>query len=308
MEIRLPENEILYFLNRLNRDMEEFLKNSLEHGSEGKEWSTLHNDFRLLRCREVKQCDKEKCPAYRSKDYRCWLVTGTLCADEPLGDYSKKYQTCSACPVFQKVAKDPLLALYENISILIYHLQQRASRFRDLAIRDQLTGLYNRHFFNEIIGREIVSLGRRPEVLSFAIVDIDCFKEINDTLGHLMGDEILVETAALIKSAVRKSDVVFRFGGDEFLVMMSTADTAVRNTVDEQIGSAVAAWNRKNAQKYGVELSLSIGCATCGKDGDYLAALKEADKRMYLNKVTKKGKMRAPGLPDIQSDIRTANQ
>lgn len=304
MENMLPENEILYFLNRLNKDMAEFLMNSLETSgadpekAEKKEWSTLHNDFRLLRCREVRRCDRTDCPAYNSKDYRCWLVAGTLGPEGPMGTFAKKYKTCYACPVFQKILKDPLLALYENISILIFHLQERASTFRDLAIRDQLTGLYNRHFFNEIIERELSSLDRRPEVLSFAIIDVDYFKEINDTLGHLVGDKILIETAALIKGAVRKSDLVFRFGGDEFLVMMTTAETVGRNTVDQQIRHAVEAWNENNAAAYNIRLSLSIGCASCGKDGDYLAALKAADERMYLDKVAKKNKPALPEPPD----------
>lgn len=298
MENRLPENEILYFLNRLNKDMSEFLMNSLETGSEEKEWSTLHNDFRLLRCREVNRCTKADCPAYDSTDYRCWLVTGTFGPDGPMGSFSQKYKTCYACPVLEKVIKDPLLALYENISILVFHLQERASRFRDLAIKDQLTGLYNRHFFNEIIEHELSGLGRRPEILSFALIDVDHFKEINDTLGHLVGDRILVETAALIKGAVRKSDLVFRFGGDEFLVLMTTAQGVGKNTVDEQIRNAVEAWNEKNAAAYTIRLSLSIGCASCGKDGDYLAALKEADEKMYRDKLAKKNTPAPPGESD----------
>lgn len=275
------------FLQRLNSDLEGFIKHSIEISAEIRHWSSLHTELYTVRCFEIKNCSKMDCPVRHSNDYRCWLQAGTMCRGEVQGEFAKKYASCSQCDVFKMYHKEPTTELFNNIDILIYHLQDRAIKLRELAMKDHLTNLYNRHFFNEIIERELASAQRKEEPLSFIVIDLDSMKKINDTLGHFIGDQYIITTAELIKNTVRKADVVFRLGGDEFLVLLNAGNDKTAKMV-ERLLKAADRWNRENSEKAGYTLSFSSGHATCDKDSDYHAVLKEADKRMYADKKAKK--------------------
>jgi len=282
------EKKINILLERLNRDIEEFIRDSIESSFDIQKVSFLSNGCEPVRCWEIKGCEKEKCPAHSSEDHRCWLQVGTLCGGKVQGEFAKKYKTCFECDVLKIISGDPVRMLCENINTLIFHLKDKTIKFHELAIKDPLTGLYNRHFFNEIIEREMASIERKSETLSFIMIDIDHFKEINDTLGHLAGDKVLIEAATLIKNTARKADLAFRFGGDEFLVLLTNADCDKTTNMVGRLGDAIELWNKDNANAYGCRLSFSIGCSTCGKECDIHSALKDADEKMYQNKKEKK--------------------
>jgi diguanylate cyclase (GGDEF)-like protein len=285
---KAEQAEALQFIRHLNRDIKRFIADSIETPEEaGRAWSTLGAAFRTPRCWKIKGCAETSCPAHEDGDYRCWLQSGTACDGSVQGHFTQKYRKCFACEVFRSLADEPLRELYENIDILIFHLQERARRFEDLAIRDALTGLYNRHFFNEVIERELAAAERRQEPLSFIMIDMDDFKEINDRLGHPVGDELLVEAAWLIRRMVRKSDLVFRYGGDELLVLMTNADAGQREAMTGRISAAVDAWNLQSAENVGCRMSFSIGSAGCTGAADLQNALQEADRMMYENKKLK---------------------
>lgn len=292
---RRPQKEdITHFLTELNQHLEGFIKGLIksskgfvEPSFDTERWGDLSGWFKPIRCWKIMGCSKKDCPAYSSKDYHCWLLVGTMCGGEVQGEFAKKYETCFDCKVFRIISKEPVRLLYENINTIISHLKNWESRLLEFAIKDQLTGLYNRHLFNEIIEREMTRAERDGQAISFIMTDLDDLKHINDTLGHLTGDRMLVETAKLIKDTVRRSDLVFRFGGDEFLVLMVNADCdKVTNMVDRLL-YRVDRWNKDNADTYGCRLSLSIGCSTCEKGGDVLEALRDADAKMYQNKMKK---------------------
>ena len=251
-------------------------------------WSALSNGFKPLKCWEIKGCTKKDCPAYGSKDYRCWLQVGTLCRGKVQGEFAKKYRTCFECEVLKLVSQEPVRALYENINTLTFHIHNKTAKLGELAIKDQLTNLYNRHFFNEIIEKETARAERRTEPLSFIMIDIDNFKKTNDTLGHLTGDKLLAEAATLIKNTVRKSDIVFRFGGDEFLVILMNAGCDTPADMVKRILDAVDGWDKDNADAFGCRLSFSMGCSTYEKGRNVLETLKEADAMMYKNKNEKR--------------------
>ena len=282
------EEDVIYFLQKLNDDIKEFIRNSIESSMSLEKWSALSNGFKPFKCWEIKGCTKKDCPAYGSKDCRCWLQVGTLCGGKVQGEFAKKYKTCFECDVMRLISQEPVMALYENINTLIFHLNDKTVKLGELAIKDQLTNLYNRHFFNEIIEKETSRAERRTEPLSFMMIDIDGFKKINDTLGHLTGDKILVEAAASIKNTVRESDIVFRFGGDEFLIILINADCDMATGMVQRIMDSVERWNRDHGDAVGCRLSFSIGCSTYEKGRDVLETLKEADARMYQNKKDKK--------------------
>lgn len=200
----------------------------------------------------------------------------------------KDNEDCEEHELSCSVSNKQITSLYKNIDSIIHHIKNKSAELRELAIKDSLTGLYNRHFFNEVIEREVARGERNSEVVSFIMIDLDKLKQINDGLGHLTGDKMLVEASNLIKNTVRKSDMVFRFGGDEFLVLMVNSDCGMTNYMIKRLIDACGKWNNDNEKEYGCRLSFSIGCSTCYKCDDILEALNEADARMYKNKKEKK--------------------
>lgn len=113
--------------------------------------------------------------------------------------------------------------LAEQISLALANLQLR-EQLRSQAIRDQLTGLYNRRFLEDALARESGRAARSGETMALLIIDVDHFKKINDTFGHESGDAVLRELGAVLLKTIRKTDIVGRFGGEEFLVLMPGAD------------------------------------------------------------------------------------
>ena len=110
------------------------------------------------------------------------------------------------------------------IGILAYILFRDMERFKHLAETDRLTGLFNKGKFNEVLKKEIERAKRYKRPLSLIIFDIDRFKRINDTYGHKVGDEVLRELAKVIKSIIRKTDFLVRWGGEEFVILAPETD------------------------------------------------------------------------------------
>lgn len=122
---------------------------------------------------------------------------------------------------------------------------------RDQALRDPLTGLFNRRHLTDYLAREIPRYLRRQSPLSLLLLDLDGFKAFNDTHGHLQGDTLLAQVAASLAVAVRESDVVTRFGGDEFVVVLpATAGEAARRI----------AWELTRIMPGGVGVSVGVAC------------------------------------------------
>ena len=161
-------------------------------------------------------------------------------------------------------------------------LEAAQSKLRRMVITDPLTGCRNRRFFEEIIGRELQRHRRYGIPMSVLFVDVDRFKAVNDTLGHDAGDRVLREVAAFLLSNIREADYVFRWGGDEFLILLSCGeDEARRRGTALQVDFA----RYSTAATLPAGVGLSIGCAEV-HDGieDVMALIKVADARMYENK------------------------
>jgi len=160
--------------------------------------------------------------------------------------------------------------------------RQAEERAHGLATRDPLTGLYNRRSLMERLEQAIARANRGGGGLAVLFLDMDRFKCINDTLGHDVGDQLLVQVAARISGAVRESDVVARLGGDEFVVLMDAASVARKivqaNSAPCEIGSHV------------LNTSVSIGISVYPQDGDTVQMLmKHADLAMYHAKQQARG-------------------
>jgi diguanylate cyclase (GGDEF)-like protein len=161
-------------------------------------------------------------------------------------------------------------------------LESAQGDLRQLVTTDPLTGCRNRHFFSEIIGREIQRHRRYHIPLSLVFVDIDRFKAINDTLGHEAGDRVLQRVAVFLIRNVREADYVFRWGGDEFLILISCREQEAVHKARE-LQQAFAQSSEAASLPAGV--GLSVGCAEVPATvTEIMAIVKIADERMYLDK------------------------
>ncbi len=150
----------------------------------------------------------------------------------------------------------------------------------DLADRDPLTGLWNRRRFEQDLEQQISRCQRYGERAALVVMDIDGFKQINDELGHLSGDELLCELAAALSSRLRSTDRAARLGGDEFAVLLLCVD----EHATEQI-TAELAMRLRDAAEERIPLSISIGVSLLDRDSASVNdALQAADRAMYVEK------------------------
>jgi diguanylate cyclase (GGDEF)-like protein len=165
---------------------------------------------------------------------------------------------------------------------LISELIRRETAER-LAVIDPLTELYNRRYIMRAIASETARADRQNSLYAFLMIDVNDFKQANDALGHLAGDHILQELSLLLRQTFRTSDIISRFGGDEFLVLLIDADEAMAVRAAERLQEAVAAWNKREPIK-GYLMSVSCGFAVYHNAADPMAVLSAADQAMYHNK------------------------
>src|ERR1700693_5257607 len=203
---------------------------------------------------------------------------------------SLQYAGFAAMLLEMMVAVGVILLLFESsqtrLASEMEQLRQSDQLLKEKSVRDSLTGLYNRTYFNDVIRRELVSARLAGAPLSVLLADVDRFKQINDKMGHAVGDDVLKFVANYLTSCVRESDFVFRWGGDEFLVLLPRTEEAVAAQKAEELG-------RRLPHIPGVERvqpSLSVGWATHNQGADFSVTLAEADARMYEVKL--KGRQR----------------
>ena len=150
-----------------------------------------------------------------------------------------------------------------------------------MAVRDGLTGVYNRSYLELAMDRAAKDVRRNGGEASVLFLDVDGMKQVNDTYGHQAGDGLLVDLATLLKECCRETDVVARYGGDEFVVLMPDTGAEGVRQVALKVEAALA---RHNAGASGpARLSASAGMHSAGA-GDIDDLLREADRRMYATK------------------------
>ena len=162
--------------------------------------------------------------------------------------------------------------------------QSLHATLREQATRDSLTGLYNRRYFNETIERELARAKREDYPVSVMIMDIDLFKEINDSYGHAVGDEALRLLSGLININIRAGDIAYRYGGDEFVVVMPGASIeTARDRADMVCKAFNAALVHESSQS--VSATISVGIAIYPEHGDRGSEiLHNADLALYKAK------------------------
>ncbi len=159
------------------------------------------------------------------------------------------------------------------------------NKMAELSIRDALTGLYNRRHFEDVLEREISRSRRYDHTLALCMMDLDHFKRINDRFGHPAGDTALCEFATLVQGLVRASDIVCRYGGEEFAVILPETEVSVAAGVCERFRQALDARTISHDNRI-FQLTVSIGLAAFagGNGADAAALVQMADDALYAAK------------------------
>jgi len=154
-----------------------------------------------------------------------------------------------------------------------------------MSIRDELTRLYNRRYFNEVIEKEVSKAMRYETDLVLCMIDLDYFKKINDTYGHLAGDITLSEIAGMLKKCVRQSDLCCRYGGEEFTVIMTNTDTKGARKVSERFKEMVAhRLFQYNSSKFHCTVSVGIAAYQPELKQSSTELVEAADNALYQAK------------------------
>jgi diguanylate cyclase (GGDEF)-like protein len=246
--------------------------------------------------RELRKLDK--------RDWELWLVvtaTGVLASAGLLAVLlPAAFLKSGSLHLEITVSKELACGLFVLLTLANTYIVSRRIEFRQLrqkvistamqnelirlqSFTDPLTEIYNRRSLEELAGRFIGQARRLGNPLTFLLIDVDRFKQVNTRFGHLTGDYVLTETAALLKGSIRGTDAAIRYGGDEFLIALANTDAAGAATVVSRIQASLSDWNQSSSLD-DFTVSLSIGRAEWS-DGETLdEVLDLADQNMYKAK------------------------
>jgi diguanylate cyclase (GGDEF)-like protein len=191
------------------------------------------------------------------------------------------------------VASERFRRQRERARQLARQLEEANRRLAELALRDPLTGVHNRGYLEEFLAQETARSQRYSTPLVVAMLDLDDFKLYNDTQGHLAGDEVLRRVAEVMRSCVRRSDLVARYGGEEFTVVLVGTQPEDAARVLERIRSAVASLPVPGARvlPWG-SITVSVGAACFPRDGQTARELlSRADDALYRAKARGKNRV-----------------
>ncbi|HIJ78284.1 MAG: GGDEF domain-containing protein [Desulfobulbaceae bacterium] len=242
------------------------------------------------KCWERKNCKNINCPAYKNSCGRCWIIAGTMLPGAIHCDFAQKYESCKTCEVYQDaVCRDPITEIEEHLFVLVHSLRQRQQELKEIATTDFLTEIHNRRFFDSYLSHEYEKIKRNDTSLAIMMIDVDFFKEINDSYGHGMGDQVLKECAQILLKATRQSDMVARYGGDEFIIALheNQQNQNHPSVLIKRIEEYLAHRNSCKGKNVPA-LSLSFGYAILTKNKDIAETIKKADENMYSDKARRK--------------------
>ena len=173
---------------------------------------------------------------------------------------------------------------YIRESSSVIETKRLTSALRESSIRDQMTGLYNRRFLEEYVDTLVAGVSRNQGQLGLLMCDLDYFKEVNDKFGHDAGDAVLKETTNVIVKSARGADLVIRFGGEEFLVIVNEAKPGDVDAVAERIRQNIEATKVRTAGEI-IQKTISIGFCEFPRDTqNFWEAIKYADIALYKAK------------------------
>ncbi|KAB0666780.1 diguanylate cyclase [Oryzomonas japonica] len=186
-------------------------------------------------------------------------------------------------PDIQRERKNILFLLEQSSQA--FENAETYSRAKDMLFIDDLSGLFNHRYLEVALNQELKRVERYSSHLAVLFLDIDSFKSVNDTYGHLVGSQVLREMGALAQKAVREVDVVIRYGGDEFTIILVETGCDIALMVAERIRKRIESHVFLAPEGYNIRLTCSIGYACCPDDTlSKYELLEMADKAMYSSK------------------------
>lgn len=178
-------------------------------------------------------------------------------------------------------------------NVLIYRTnKEKEKTYEELAVTDDVTGLYNQRKLSEDLDRLILEHKKIKGSFSIMFLDVDHFKSVNDNYGHIIGSQLLIDIGITLKKYLRGSDLVYRYGGDEFVVVMPNIEINLVHTIAVRILDKIKANEFKISSDETYKLSLSIGIAEYPSDAETAKEIiKFADEMMYMSKKSGRGKV-----------------
>ena len=276
-------------LKRLREEIIPMFEKILLNGN-----SAAFKNSHIVNCWKTLDCKTTGCSLYggEAKEIRCWQIAGTYCDETPQGSFVEKYGKCSDCKVFKDSCPTIVeeigehfnnmmfLLTRQNAKILednkhIEHLNKelisaleqidvKSKEIQKMMITDRLTGLFNRDHLITVLENEIGRCNRYAHPLAIMIIDIDNFRGVNDNYGQEAGDTMLAYVGNLINENTRKFDRAFRYGGEEFIVVLPETDLTLAYIAAERIrkgfeSKTFLATEKGHLTAHGISRTLSIG-------------------------------------------------
>ncbi|WP_424688633.1 MAG: diguanylate cyclase [Halarcobacter ebronensis] len=279
--IILDENLNILAWNRWLEIRTNILKEKIENKNICKEFPYI--DEKKLK-RKVKAALVTKNPSYFNVDPHKHLIKIRINSINANYEFMQQDVTIVPYDLDRKIV---CLYIYDKTALREINLKlERANKeLIDLTNKDYLTKVYNRRYFNEYSEKALELAKRNKQDISIIAIDIDRFKKINDTYGHNVGDEVLIEVANIFKNSIRKSDIVARFGGEEFIILLINAKvdeaTAIAEKMRVKIEDTII-----NVDDNEVDITSSFGVATVNQESNETieTTLKRADDLLYIAK------------------------
>jgi len=247
-------------------------------------------------CYEITGCGDKGCKCFYKKDCRCWIDSGKRFRGKDLPTYKEKTRKCLACNAFLPVglfvtSGGKITKAYnfinDNFSGFIKDSLSLEKAVYTATV-DHLTGISNRRGLMEALSMMFKIADRHSYSLSLCMFDIDHFKRFNDSYGHPVGDLILRGLAQVVKASIRETDLIGRYGGEEFTIVFPATSKEEAETTAEKIRKKVGGYKFKT-DKGDLSITISMGIAAFPVDDiesvDFL--IKKADKALYQAKKTR---------------------
>ncbi len=204
---------------------------------------------------------------------------------------SRLYEQAQADIEQRRHAQESLLNANQDLHIQLNKVKALQRELREQAIRDPLTGLHNRRFLNSVLPQRIEQTSQRDTQLSILMIDIDRFKTFNDSYGHHAGDALLQSLAGLLRRHTRSLDIACRYGGEEFLLVLSNTSLEIASRRAEELRRAFDASENKFGDQV-LHATISIGVAAFPEHGTGIEELiMQADQALYAAKASGRNKV-----------------
>ena len=285
-------------IERHNTELEEAqkrIKDSIEQVIENGSFHIRVQGTNLIKCWEFKKCKHTECPAYQSSDLRCWQVAGSFSQGEAQGICVKEYGDCRECEIYQYAFKDRINMIGESFNNMMALLESKHKelgrlneKLNELVHIDPLTQVGNRRSFQKRMQNIHLLAIRYERPYSIILCDVDNFKLYNDTYGHQKGDDILISIADTMKVSLRKTDEIFRWGGEEFVVILPEQNLSDALRVAENLRATIESLGLEHKSTDSGILTISAGVAcNIAENVKYISwetILKQSDDSLYKAK------------------------